>query len=53
MAIKGDNIVDFKNYIKDVVEMLDIDNAIYEGKIIEEKVNGKITKFSVNLEKKH
>lgn len=52
MAIKSEGLQDFKNYLNKIVdECIESESGIYEGKIKEERLNGKIETFIINLKK--
>ena len=51
MAIKSENLKDFREYINEFINEMYKNDFIYSGKIQEERVNGVIQKFIIRLEK--
>ena len=51
MAIKSENLKDFRKYINMFIDEMCKNDFIYSGKIQEERVNGIIQKFVIRLER--
>lgn len=50
MAIKTENLNDFREYVNRLINELEEDDFLYSGKIQEERVNGVIQKSVIQLE---
>ena len=51
MAIKSENLKDFKEYISKFIDEMYENDFVYSGKIQEERINGVIENFVIRLEK--
>lgn len=51
MAIKSENLKDFREYISKFIDEIYQTDFVYRGKIQEERTNGVIEKFVIRLER--